>query len=269
MKLIAHYPDARLAQGAVDYMKAQGIHCVLKSVDGRHVEVWLKQGNVERASTLWAEFEHQPHAQKYQAASWQTGSTQKLFSYSGQNLNLIRRFSQLNWLLQAVFASSICIFASMVFGHAESVFGYLKFQLERPWTWLTPTLLHFSAIHLIFNLSWWLFLGEKISQKVGFNAVLSVYLFSGISSNLMQFWFVDANFGGLSGVVYGLLGFCWLYSHKNSLIEPLVSKPIVGFMLIWMIFGFTDMFFISMANWAHLFGLLSGMLLGLLWKSRV
>ncbi|ASD66010.1 rhomboid family intramembrane serine protease GlpG [Pseudoalteromonas piscicida] len=265
MKLIAHYHNARLAQGAVDYFKTQGIYCVLQSHDGQQVEVWLEHGDEALAMRLWQMFLEHPDAELYQAASWQTGSTQGLFSYQGQNLNLVRRFAGLNWLLQGVFGVSIIIFVAMLFGDANGIFSALRFSLDKPWTWIAPTLIHFSAIHLIFNLSWWLHLGAQISEKLGLWALVCIYFVTGLTSNFMQFLFVDANFGGLSGVVYGLLGFCWVIGHRNPAGTALVSKPVIGFMLLWMLFGFTDMFFINMANWAHLFGLLSGMLVAIFW----
>lgn len=78
-------------------------------------------------------------------------------------------------------------------------------------------------------------------------------------SNWVQFLFVGFNFGGLSGVVYGLFGFCWIYSVMcfNELF--LVSNSIVGFMLVWFILGFVDMLLVSMVNWVYLVGLLVGM----------
>ena len=66
-------------------------------------------------------------------------------------------------------------------------------------------------------------------------------------------------FGGLSGVVYGLLGFCWIYSALNPKQPALVTTAIVGFMLVWLVLGFADVLFVGMANWAHLGGLVSGM----------
>ena len=78
-------------------------------------------------------------------------------------------------------------------------------------------------------------------------------------SNWAQYLLVDNRFGGLSGVVYALLGFAWIYSSKLPEEKQLITKPVVGFMLVWMVLGFADVLFISMANWAHLFGLLSGM----------
>ncbi|MEJ6475707.1 rhomboid family intramembrane serine protease GlpG [Pseudoalteromonas piscicida] len=265
MKLIAHYHNPRLAQGAVDYFKTQGVYCVLQSHDGRQVEVWLEKGDEQRAVQLWHEFVAHPEAEQYQAASWQTGSTQGLFTYQGQELNLAQRFLSLNWLLQGVFGVSIIVFIAMLFGDANGIFSTLRFAVDKPWTWIAPTLIHFSAIHLIFNLSWWLHLGAQIAERFGIRALICLYFVTGLTSNFMQFLLVDANFGGLSGVVYGLLGFCWIVSHRSPAQPALVSKPVVGFMLLWMLFGFTDMFFINMANWAHLFGLLSGMMVAACW----
>ena len=269
MTLIARYHHPRLAQGAVDYFKTQGVECVLRSTDGQNVEVWLQHGDVERAQQLWQEFLAEPTAKRYLEASWQTGSTEGLFRYPGEKLNLLQRLFALNWLLQGVFGISLIIFIAMFFGDARSIFDNLRFAPEQPLTWLAPTVIHFSAIHLIFNLSWWLYLGAQVSARLGLGALIAVYVSSGLISNFMQFWLVDANFGGLSGVVYGLLGFCWIYSHRHPKQPALIAKPVVGFMLLWMLFGFTELFFISMANWAHLFGLLSGMAMAALWpKSK-
>lgn len=73
-------------------------------------------------------------------------------------------------------------------------------------------------------------------------------------------------FGGMSGVVYALVGFIWI-RHKIAP-HPLfaVAPGIIGFMLFWLVFcmtGIVDVFIDgSVANAAHLGGLISGMLLG-------
>ncbi|HAD47374.1 MAG TPA: rhomboid family intramembrane serine protease, partial [Idiomarina sp.] len=69
------------------------------------------------------------------------------------------------------------------------------------------------------------------------------------------------NFGGLSGVVYGLLGFCWLYSFGRR--TPLWLPPgLIVFMVGWLILGYTGVLWVNIANEAHLAGLLSGCLAG-------
>ena len=75
-------------------------------------------------------------------------------------------------------------------------------------------------------------------------------------------------FGGMSGVVYALMGMI-MASHW---LRPgwIVSPPmaVLAFMLIWLVIGMAgSMEFIgagAIANGAHVGGLISGLLLGLL-----
>ncbi|MGO2478290.1 MAG: rhomboid family intramembrane serine protease, partial [Pseudoalteromonas sp.] len=93
--------------------------------------------------------------------------------------------------------------------------------------------------------------------------LVGLFLVTAFISNWVQFLLVGPNFGGLSGVVYGLLGFCWVYSLLNPKQPPLVTNSVVGFMLIWLVLGFVNMLPVNMANWAHLGGLIGGMAYGL------
>ena len=75
------------------------------------------------------------------------------------------------------------------------------------WRLITPTFLHFSLTHLIFNCLWIYILGSKIEIIDGKGIFLTLFLISGFSSNLGQYlWTNNYLFGGLSGSVYGLLG---------------------------------------------------------------
>ena len=76
------------------------------------------------------------------------------------------------------------------------------------WRWVTPVLLHFGAVRLLFNLTVLIFLGRRVEATLGAWWFWSLVLVVAVVSNLLQF---TANpnplFGGLSGVGYGLLGF--------------------------------------------------------------
>ncbi|KZN33091.1 hypothetical protein N480_24525 [Pseudoalteromonas luteoviolacea S2607] len=264
MKCLGSFSDPRAVQGAADYLRTQGIHCQLHSEDGTVVTVWIKEQDYAVAEQYWREFLSDPYSDKYSQASWQVGSTQNPLKYEGTQLNLFSRFMGLNWLLQSVAIISVLLFASFFVYDANSIFNALKFNIDKPITWLTPAVVHFGIIHLLFNLSWWLYLGDQIVTRTNFYTLAVLFIASAVISNWAQFLFVDAEFGGLSGVVYAQLGFCWVYSSLNSSETPILSKPIVGFMLIWMVLGFADVLFISMANWAHLFGLLSGIVVAFL-----
>ncbi|TQF69666.1 rhomboid family intramembrane serine protease GlpG [Pseudoalteromonas luteoviolacea] len=258
MKILGSFSDPRAVQGVVDYLKTHGIHSKVHSQDGRIVTVWVEEQDYLQASPHWQEFLADPYNDKYSQASWRIGSSHSFIKYESADLNLVSRFIRLNWLLQLVTAISIFLFASFFIFDANSIFNALKFDVSKPITWFTPAVIHFGVIHLLFNLIWWLYLGNQIVTRAGFYTLLAVFLSSALISNWAQFLMVDAEFGGLSGVVYAQLGFCWVYSVLYPHQTPILSKPIIGFMLIWMVLGFADVLFISMANWAHLFGLLSG-----------
>ena len=57
------------------------------------------------------------------------------------------------------------------------------------WRLITPTFLHFSFTHLIFNCLWIYILGSKIEIIDGKGIFITLFLITGLSSNLGQyFW---------------------------------------------------------------------------------
>ena len=139
---------------------------------------------------------------------------------------------------------------------------------NQDWRLITPIFLHFGILHFVFNSLWLSMLGSRIEQSMGSLHLIIVVLVSGLVSNIAQYsWSGTVNFGGMSGVVYALLGYIWI---KNTLVpQRLLSLPkgIVGFMVGWLFLCMTPVvtffFGVGIANAAHLGGLLVGLLLGL------
>ena len=135
------------------------------------------------------------------------------------------------------------------------------------WRLITPMFIHFSLTHLIFNSLWIYILGREIEQLDGKIIFILLILFTSISSNYLQYSFSGPSlFGGLSGVVYGLLGYCFVsetFLRTNKFSFP---PAIYLFMFFWLLIGFTGFLdllgFGKIANFAHLGGLLSGILSG-------
>lgn len=63
---------------------------------------------------------------------------------------------------------------------------------------------------------------------------------------------------------YSVLLGGWVGTNPNGGFK--VQPQIVGFMLVWLVIGYADVLFVSMANTAHTLGLVSGCLLALLWS---
>lgn len=136
------------------------------------------------------------------------------------------------------------------------------------WQWwriITPTFLHFGLLHLLFNTLWTIEFGRRIEAAQTSYRLITIILATGAISNLCQYVYQpDHLFGGLSGVVYGLLGYCWLWGrhHPQSRLAP--PPGVMKFLLIWLIIcmtGVLSVIDIHIANAAHVGGLVSGLLL--------
>ena len=168
-----------------------------------------------------------------------------------------------------VFSLSWLVFLASILGFANTIFASIQFfpqlsihaLLTEPYRLLGPAFFHFSWLHIVFNTMWWWQLGGMVEQKLGKWSLINLFLVSAIVSNLGQFIVSGPEFGGLSGVVYGLVGYIWWLgwlAPEKGLVLP---KPLVGILLFWMMLGFIEVLPVNMANTAHLLGLLSGCLL--------
>lgn len=138
------------------------------------------------------------------------------------------------------------------------------------WRLVTPDFLHFSWTHIIFNAVMLWFLGSQVEWFDGRGRLLILFLATSIFSNGLQFLVSGPLFGGLSGVVYGILGYCWLGQRKTPRFQ--FPPALVTFAVGWMVIGFTPLPEVlglgRMANEAHLGGFVSGLALALLMPVR-
>ena len=136
------------------------------------------------------------------------------------------------------------------------------------WRFVSPIFLHFGVEHLIFNtLAFW-YLGSIVERNIGRMVFIALILFVAVISNVSQLISDGPLFGGLSGVVYGLIGFTFLY---QKLVRDLsVPKGLLIVSVIWMALGMTNVLasigFGNMANAAHITGLLAGVFLFFTYK---
>lgn len=134
------------------------------------------------------------------------------------------------------------------------------------WRFFSPAYLHFSALHILFNGLWIWELGKRLELFLGIRDNILLFLLVAVGANYVQYVVGggDTYFGGLSGVVYGYLGFLWVAGAGSKSRHPLLRLPpgIFVFMFVWLLLGFfgvIDMFIDGrVANGAHLGGLLFG-----------
>ncbi|SDH39051.1 GlpG protein [Pseudomonas flavescens] len=137
------------------------------------------------------------------------------------------------------------------------------------WRVFTPMLLHFGVLHLAMNSLWYWELGRRIEARQGAPMLLALTLWFGLAANVAQYLYGGpALFGGLSGVLYGLLGHCWLFQWLAPTDAYRLPRGVLVSMLVWLLICMTGVFellqFGAIANAAHVGGLLAGCLTGLL-----
>lgn len=137
------------------------------------------------------------------------------------------------------------------------------------WRLVTPVFLHFGWLHIVFNSLWLWELGGRVEKVMGHANMFMLFLVIAVVSNICQFMFGGAGFfGGMSGVVYGLLGFSWV----APLLQPawLIQPPrsvmllMVGWLVACLIGVVEVLGFGAIANAAHIGGLVCGGVLGAL-----
>ncbi len=127
------------------------------------------------------------------------------------------------------------------------------------WRLVTPIFIHFGIMHFAFNMLWVWDLGRLIEYKKGMGFYIGFVLLVGIFSNLAQYVMTQApNFGGMSGVVYGMFGYIWIMGRLDPRFGVAMSQQTVVMMLVWFVLCWTGLLG-SIANWAHTGGLLAGM----------
>ena len=137
------------------------------------------------------------------------------------------------------------------------------------WRLITPIFIHFGISHIIFNGLWIWDLGKRIEVELGAGVLLLVLLATGAFSNWLQFVINGSNnFGGLSGVVYGFLGYLAVFGYKHPTPHLRMPRTLLVMMTAFLALGFTPifekLFGVRLANWAHLGGLIAGVVVAVI-----
>lgn len=269
MITLCQFQDQRVTQALSDYLNKVSIKNHIE-FDNFHYSIILENSAQEHIAlqelTIFVE---NPSAKKYLSASWETGSTDQPRSKTAYvNSNFMSNFIQHAGILtHSILFICIVIFIGIylqLFNPMHSIFTFYQsqpFDLTQAWRFITPALLHFSVLHISFNLLWWWQLGGIIEKQQGKQRLALIFIFSAIASNLAQYFLVSPYFGGLSGVVYALVGYTWLYGRLNKQSLVNLSDSLFIFLLVWLVLGFVDILPFDAANYAHLVGLVAGLII--------
>jgi len=138
--------------------------------------------------------------------------------------------------------------------------------IDQWWRYWSPIFLHFSWMHIVFNGLMLLEMGRRIEIAQGSRRLFFLVMICALVSNLAQFFVDPGNvFGGMSGVIYALISYGWLYQRLEPAASIDMPAGLMTMMLLWLVLCFSGLVTMvgmgKIANAAHVGGLLSGLVL--------
>lgn len=130
------------------------------------------------------------------------------------------------------------------------------------WRLFTAILLHANLLHIFFNSYALYALGPGVEGPYGSWRFLVIYLMSGLAGSSMSFLLSPYASVGASGAIFGLIGTTtiYYYHYRDRLVAGRARLAnIVAITAYNLLYGFVAA---GVDNWAHIGGLLAGLVLG-------
>ncbi len=291
MRQIGSLSDSLQAQVFSDYLVTQGI-AAHSEQDGETWVVWVRDENhVETARAQLLEYQENSNDERYRNV---THVARKLRDEEIQRRRQVTRHTvdmRQQWnrpayrrapLVMTLIALSFGLsffsgfgndranYSMRVLGFVDAVQfrrtgdGMAQVRSGQVWRLVTPIFLHGDPFHLFFNMYWLYLLGVQVEARRGAQKLGGIVIGVAVFSNLLQFYMGDRNpfFLGMSGVVYGLLGYIFVKIRFEPNSGFMLSQSTFVFLVAVMVLGFVGVFKmmgINVANWAHAGGLIAGM----------
>lgn len=176
-------------------------------------------------------------------------------------------------------------FATFTLQQKVDLYSYLAMfnwqsELFKPVQIFTYLFMHGDFWHLVFNMFGLYMFGKVIEGVLGSKRFVIFYIVCGVAAAFVQqlSWTIDppqiAATVGASGAVFGLLGaFVFFFPNEPLyfmfLPVPIKAKIMIPILVVVeLFFGVANFRFDNIAHYAHLGGLLAGLLILIYWRNH-
>lgn len=283
MRLIGHLASEDQARTLSDYLLVKGIQNGIEPEKGVGWALWVHdEDQLDEATAVLAAYQQCPddpqYATKAREASAIRAREQKgeaeyrkkvrdrtnlfpsLMSYGLGPVTLILMLVSVGVFLLSKFGTDVSSVAwAPITVHLRS--GLYEIRHGEVWRLITPIFLHFGPLHILFNMFWLRDLGSMIEARQGpwMLVLLTVVIAAG--SNFGQYLVSGPAFGGMSGVVYGLIGYIWMRGKFDPGSGLFLHPSTVATALVWFVLCYTNVLG-NVANTTHAVGLVMGVVWG-------
>lgn len=299
MRQVGNLGKENEARRFASYLVTKGIPAQIES-DGDEWTVWVRDENqVAESRDLFETFRRDPDNSEYRSAERaaeqiRREQVQRQRQAHQHVVQMRERWSQSTSrrapLTLTLIVLSVLVTLTSSFGKAQQGLGAsVKRELsfvdqqsfeesnDKPlaaiargevWRLVTPIFVHYSPIHLIFNMIMFFQFAMIVETLRGTVRLGAMILAVALLSNLAQAIFPEQLggnpfFGGMSGVVYGLFGYVWLKAITDPQSGFFMNQSTVIILVGWLLLCMTPAM-PNVANVAHIIGLVTGMALGYL-----
>jgi len=296
MRFIGNLPDEKAAVTFSNVLLALGIEHQMEQETGLWAVWILSEDDCSKASAQLGEFIRNPASRELEAKAREGAVRRRISDDDAAGTRFIDGKEVLSRALPdgvgalTAVLTGICLaiaFAAWA-GYQDRVVDELMITRLAPpghqpgwdttlpeifkqgefWRLITPALVHFSVAHLLVSLICLIDLGSAIEARQGTGRLAILFLTIGIGSNLAQTYLEGPATCGISGVLYGLLGYIWMKGKFDPESGLALHPYTVVLMLVFFFLGiggtFSAMFGMAIPNGAHAAGLIMGATWGLL-----
>ena len=276
MRLIGRLNSESNAKTFGDYLTSLEIRNSVEPEADGHWAVWVfSEDQLEASHQALTGFLENPDDAKYQRASEKAGAIRQREEkekneFARRVLTPDTMWGSFSLGPLSMALIGVCVMVALAGLPPASPYLWMSLEESRSlpeirhgevWRLITPIFIHMGLLHILFNMLWLKDLGSMIEARQGTLKLLLLVVVIGIGSNLGQDLVDGPDFGGMSGVLYGLFGYIWMRGKLDPASGLHLGQADVVMMVGWFFLCLVHII-PHVANGAHGFGLVMGMVWG-------
>lgn len=291
MRTIGILDSEKAAARFGDCLYVRGIENEREREDDGTFSIWIvEEERVRDAAALLAQFRTNPDASEFSSASIEAESrraselrserSRRATVADAERINYERSFTPMPIVTYAliVIAAAVAVYSgvggdwhALRFLSITELYvdgGFIRWIPTLPevrsgqvWRLVTPIFIHFSLLHIVFNMMLLKDLGTFIEARFSGRYLAILVIATAALSNYAQFVWAGPQFGGMSGVDYALFGFLWMRGKHDRSSSWQLNKNTVYALIGWFVLCLVGII-PNVANMCHGVGLVSGMAWG-------
>jgi GlpG protein len=279
MRLIGHLKNESSAKTLANYLVSLDIRNLVEA-DAEGWAIWVySEDQIEAGRQALSNYLHDPGDSRFEHASQNAAVVEERKRREKTRFDERVRTPDRIWVSSAIGPATLTLIVVSVavtllanlnpaspirqwLAISQTYYGILpEVRRGEIWRLLTPIFIHADVLHILFNMLMLRDLGSLVENRQGSKVLLPLVLTIGIGSNLGQYFYSGPGFEGMSGVVYGLLGYIWLRGQCDPASGLHLAPMTLAVMLIWFFLCLLNVI-PHAANVCHAAGLLMGMMIG-------